>query len=149
MGSAHSKWSRIRSYLDSTTTRSGFVDGSSRMVKFGILWFLSNIFGKSEVDQIANLDSFCSMSGGHVSWLSSFPNKKTTPTQNQFWKTKSRALQLHFGTSPSARLQIVYGTLEVEDHVFGLAQKLKCLTSAECSISKWPTSTFEAFPLLS
>ena len=55
MGSAHSKWSRIRSYLDSTTTRRGFVDGSSRMVKFWILRILTNILGKPEVDQIANL----------------------------------------------------------------------------------------------
>ena len=48
--------------------------------------------------------------------------------QKLFWKTKSRALQLHFGTNPSVRLQIVFenGTLEVEDYDFVLAQKWKC-----------------------
>ena len=59
-----------------------------------------------------------------------FENEKHEPTHTKFRKTKSRALQLHFGTSLSIRLQIVFenGTLEVEHHDFALAQMWKCLT---------------------
>ena len=70
-----------------------------------------------------------------VSCISSFWNRKSEPKQKTNIKTKSRALQLHFGTSLSIKLQIVFenGTLEVEHHDFALAQMWKCLTLADAA----------------
>ena len=61
-----------------------------------------------------------------------FETEKNTPTQKRFQKTKSRPLQLHFGTSPSTQLQIVSenGTHEVEHQDFVLAQKWKYAANA-------------------
>ena len=68
-----------------------------------------------------------------VSCLSSFWNRKTEPKQETNLKTKSRALQLHFGTNLSIKLQIVFenGTLEVENHDFVLPRKWKCFECGE------------------
>ena len=57
-----------------------------------------------------------------VSGSSSFPTRKTAQTQKLFWKTKSRTLQLHFGTNPSIILPMVFenGTFEVEVHDFAV-----------------------------
>ena len=81
---------------------------------------LPNTFGKPEVDQIVNLTVFARC----VSCIFECPNPKNGANTKTVLKNKSRALQLHFGTSPSIILPMVLenGTLEVEDHDLVLAQ---------------------------
>ena len=82
------------------------------------------------LDQIWFLVTFCSTRVVHFPQCLAEENEKQKP----FLKTKSRACELHSGTDPSYKLQMVFenGANEVRDLDLLLAQNGKCLVGEEC-----------------